>query len=98
MSEHTTAPSGSQAGLFAWAEFNRFSFIVFDLLITSALAGLAMAAGAMSDLVPMSVIVLVTIMNQALVLSVSPMKWLIPAFIFSASVNFIICLVYAFFM
>lgn len=88
----------SYAKLLNWAEFNRFSFIVVSLLIPSCIGGLAAGAGAINDTAILAMLVIFTIMNQAFLLAVAPMKLLVPSFIISTAFNTLMLIVYTFFM
>jgi hypothetical protein len=88
----------SYAKLLDWAEFNRFSFIVISLLIPSCIGGLAAGAGAINDTPVLAMLVILTIMNQAFLLAVAPMKLLVPSFLISTGFNTLMLIAYSFFL
>jgi hypothetical protein len=94
----TSSASTPYARLLNWAEFNRFSFIVISILIPSCIGGLAAGAGAINDTFILGMMVILTIMNQAFLLAVAPMKLLVPSFVISTAINTIVLVVYSLFI
>lgn len=66
-------------GIFNGAEFNRFGLITIVLLIVGCLGGIAVGMGAINNTFTLAMVVFPTMTTLSLVLSVSPMKWIIGA-------------------
>lgn len=89
-SESTTGFASRWNEIIEWAEFNRFAVIVVALLCYSCIGGVAAGLGAMQDVFQLSVLVVLTIMTQALILAVVKMKYLLPFIIGATLINTII--------
>lgn len=95
---HTTqvAENANKTGyerLLDMVEFNRFSFVFITLIFPACIGGLAAGMGAMNDLFQLLLIAMVTMLNQALVLGVAPMRILVPSFIISMVINTAVLLI-----
>lgn len=66
-------------GLYGQAEFNRFGYISAILLIVGCLGGITVGLGAVEHVWSLALIVIPTMLTLALLLAVSPMKYIINA-------------------
>jgi hypothetical protein len=79
----------STEGIYRGSEFNRFGFISLIILLIGCLGGIAVGLGAIESVISLMLILIPTMLTLSLLLSVSPMKWIIN----SASVCVIIDLI-----
>lgn len=69
-----TSSSISSSNFWTRLEFNRFGIIPMLLVFITCLGGIAVAFGAGSDTLKLSMVVFPTIISLALVLGVAPMR------------------------
>lgn len=69
--------STENTGIYKGTEFNRFGLISLVILIIGCLGGIAVGLGAIESIVSLSLILIPTMLTLSLLLSVSPMKWII---------------------
>lgn len=62
---------------FSGVEFNRFGIISIVLLVVGCLGGFAVGLGGVKEVWSLIMIVIPTMTTLALLLAVSPMKWII---------------------
>lgn len=88
-----TKTANSPTNFWSGIEFNRFGIIPLLLVFMTCMGGIAVAYGAESDTLKLSMVVFPTIISLALVLAVAPMRLII----WASSIAFILdLLVFAF--
>lgn len=81
--------SENPEGIYKGTEFNRFGIISLIILMIGCLGGIAVGLGAIESVFSLTLILIPTMITLSLLLSVSPMKWIIN----SASICVIIDLI-----
>jgi hypothetical protein len=81
--------SENSEGIYKGTEFNRFGLISLIILMIGCLGGIAVGLGAIESILSLTLILIPTMITLSLLLSVSPMKWIIN----SASICVIIDLI-----
>ena len=84
-------------GIFHGSEFNRFGLITVILLIVGCLGGVAVGIGAIENVFTLALVVFPTMTTLSLLLSVSPMKWILKAAILSVAIDIVLITFYALF-
>jgi hypothetical protein len=69
--------TAENTGIYKGSEFNRFGLISLVILIIGCLGGIAVGLGAIESILSLSLILIPTMLTLSLLLSVSPMKWII---------------------
>jgi hypothetical protein len=69
--------TAENTGIYKGTEFNRFGLISLVILIIGCLGGIAVGLGAIESILSLSLILIPTMLTLSLLLSVSPMKWII---------------------
>ncbi len=64
-------------GIYKGTEFNRFGIISLVILVIGCLGGIAVGLGAIESVLSLTLILIPTMLTLSLLLSVSPMKWII---------------------
>jgi hypothetical protein len=77
---NTLAKQSTWERLVAYGEENRFGMICLALMIAGCMGGVTMAFGAFQSLFLLVLVVVPTMTTLSLVLSVSPMRWILAAF------------------
>ncbi|MBI2258736.1 MAG: hypothetical protein HYU67_07540 [Flavobacteriia bacterium] len=76
-------------------EFNRFGLICAILLIVGCLGGVTIGLGAVTFMPALILVTITTMTTLALIISVSPMKWIMNSAIVSVVVDVILIIVFA---
>jgi len=84
-------------GKFKGSEFNRFGLISLVILIIGCLGGIAVGLGAIQSVLSLSLILIPTMLTLSLLLSVSPMKWIINSAAVCVLIDVLMITYYAFF-
>lgn len=74
------------------SEFNRFGLITVVILIIGCMGGIAVGMGAIDYVASLAAIVFPTMITLSLVLSVSPMKWILTGTAICVVIDLIIIL------
>jgi hypothetical protein len=69
--------TAENTGIYKGTEFNRFGLISLVILVIGCLGGIAVGLGAIESILALSLILIPTMLTLSLLLSVSPMKWII---------------------
>jgi hypothetical protein len=80
--------------LISDSEFNRFGLICIILTIVGCLGGTAVGLGAINNVVALTVVIVPTMATLSLLLSVSPMRWIMTAGIVSVSIDLLLIIYY----
>lgn len=73
-------------------EFNRFGLITVVILIIGCMGGIAVGMGAIDYIFTLAAVVFPTMITLSLVLSVSPMKWILTGTAVCVSIDLLIIL------
>lgn len=87
-------PQNKLDRLFSDSEFNRFGLICVILTVVGCLGGIAVGLGAINNVVSLSAVIIPTMATLSLLLSVSPMRWIMAAATVSVSLDLILILYY----
>ena len=74
-------------GFYGQAEFNRFGYISAILLVVGCLGGITVGLGAVEYIWALTLVVVPTMATLALLLAVSPMKYIINAALVAIAVD-----------
>jgi hypothetical protein len=80
--------------LISDSEFNRFGLICVILTVVGCLGGIAVGLGAINNVVSLSAVIIPTMATLSLLLSVSPMRWILTAALAAVSLDLILILYY----
>jgi len=88
--------SNGVEAMFKVSEFNRFGLISMIILIVGCLGGVAVGMGAITHVATLALVIIPTMTTLSLLLSVSPMKWILPAALFCVVTDIVLITFYAF--
>ena len=72
------------------ADFNRFGLICVILTVVGCLGGITVGLGAIENTFMLSTVVMTTMITLSLLISVSPMKWIMYSTIATLVIDFIL--------
>ena len=81
-------------GIFQEASFNRYGLMSAILLIVGCLGGVTVGAGAVNDIIPLSLVVISTMTTLSLMLAVAPMNYIFKASIAAISIDILLLIYY----
>lgn len=84
-------------GIFHGSEFNRFGLITVVILLIGCLGGISIGMGAINNTFALALVVFPTMATLSLLLSVSPMKWILGSALLCVVINAILITFYAIF-
>lgn len=84
--------NSEESSFIQTSEFNRFGLITLVILIIGCMGGIAVGMGAIDYVSTLAAIVFPTMITLSLVLSVSPMKWILTGTVACVFIDLIIIL------